>query len=110
MLDHKRGIEYCGDAEDYVFALQTYASSVSEKADQIEKSLEEKDSENYILLVHSLKSLSGSIGAKDLRDRAAGLEQAAKSGDLEVLKEDTASFLRDYRALGAEIDKIQCRP
>ncbi|MBR0149618.1 MAG: response regulator [Lachnospiraceae bacterium] len=109
-LDIKSGLSYCGDAEDYVFALQTYASSVSEKADQIEKSLEEKDSENYILLVHSLKSLSGSIGAKDLRDRAAGLEQAAKSGDLEVLKEDTASFLRDYRALGAEIDKIQCRP
>ena len=105
-LDIKSGLSYCGDAEDYAFALQTYASSVSEKADQLEKSLEEKDSENYILLVHSLKSMSGSIGAKDLRDRAAGLEQAARGGDIEVLREDTVLFLRDYRALGDKIDKI----
>ena len=62
-LDPARGMEYCGDAEDYLFALQTYAESVEDKASQLEESLKEDRMDDYVLLIHSLKSMSKSIGA-----------------------------------------------
>ena len=104
-LDHESGLKYCGDAEDYVYALRTYEASVGDKADRLEKSLEEKRTDDYVLLIHSLKSMSKSIGAMSLHDKAEALEQAGRNGDIETLNNDTSSFTADYRALGERLKK-----
>ncbi len=103
VLDHKRGIEYCGDAEDYLFILKTYSDSVDDKSRQLEECLEEERIEDYSLLAHSLKSMSESIGAKRLHDMAKALEKAGREGDLETLKKDTPEFLTEYRSLGSAL-------
>lgn len=103
VLDHKSGIEYCGDAEDYLFILKTYSDSVDDKSRQLEECLEEERIEDYSLLAHSLKSMSESIGAKRLRDMAKALEKAGREGDLETLKKDTPLFLTEYRSLGSAL-------
>ena len=104
-LDHESGLKYCGDAEDYVYALRTYEASVGDKADRLEKSLEEKRTDEYVLLIHSLKSMSKSIGAMSLHDKAEALEQAGRNGDIETLNNDTSSFTADYRTLGERLKK-----
>ena len=68
-LDPEQGIEYCGDAEDYVFAMETYEMSIDTKAGQIEQNLADDNIEAFILNVHSLKSTSGAIGAAELFDK-----------------------------------------
>lgn len=103
VLDHKSGIEYCGDAEDYLFILKTYSDSVDDKSRQLEECLEEERIEDYSLLAHSLKSMSESIGAKRLHDMAKALEKAGREGDLETLKKDTPLFLTEYRSLGSAL-------
>ena len=105
-LDAKKGIDYCGDAEDYIYALETYAFSVDAKANQIETDLKNGDIENYTLNVHSLKSTSGAIGAMDLFEKAKVLEHAAECRQSEVLKRETPFLLKDYRALKDVIKRI----
>ncbi|MBO5623589.1 MAG: response regulator [Butyrivibrio sp.] len=105
-LDCEKGLEYCGDEDDYLFALGTYAESVPEKAQQLDDLLERECYDDYALLVHSIKSMSISIGACTLGERAKELEVAARAGDLKVLKDEAASFAEDYRALGKKIKNV----
>ena len=105
-LNVKKGIDYCGDAEDYIFALDTFELSVDSKAEQIEKNLKENDIEAYTINVHSLKSTSGSIGAEHLSQKAKELEFAGKEGDSEKIKRDTPALLEEYRNLKGIIRSI----
>ena len=105
-LDPAKGIEYCGDADDYLFILNTYQESVETKAAQIEELLEKDDLEGYTLTVHSLKSTSGAIGAVTMFTKAKALEEAAKSSNRDTLKRDTPKLLKEYRKLGDIIKKI----
>ncbi len=107
-LDSKRGLDYCGDVDDYLFALQTYAESVEEKANDLEKCLSEDRIEDYALIAHSLKSMSNSIGAVGLGKRAETLEHAGREGNRAMLQADTGDFVRDYRALGEKLNNTEC--
>ena len=98
-IDPQKGIEYCGDAEDYLFAIETYAMSIDAKASQIEADLDKGDYESYTINVHSLKSTSNAIGAMSLSAKAKALEESAKAYDIETVKKDTPSLLEDYRKL-----------
>ena len=98
-LNHKQGLEYCGDAEDYLYALRTYADSSDEKIHQLEDSLSSDDLENYTLIIHSLKSMSKSVGAVSLCEKAKELEISGKAGDKDALMKDTPAFIRDYKTL-----------
>ena len=110
-LDHDRGLEYCGDAEDYLFALKTYADSVEEKASALEACLDEDRIGDYTLLIHSLKSMSKAIGALELYEQAKALEKAGADGLKDVILSGTGSFIKEYRALGAELmTALPCLP
>ncbi len=104
-LDPEKGLEYCGDAEDYVFALQTYAESVEDKAAALEEALKEDRTDDYVLIVHSLKSMSKSIGAQRLYEQAKVLEEAGREGRTDTINEGTEAFVSEYRALGAKLSK-----
>ena len=102
-LECEKAIEYCGDEDDYLFALETYSDSVAEKANQLEKCLKEERYGDYAMIMHSLKSMSKSIGAVALSDLAKELEQSAKAGDTQDLKNRAFSFIESYRSLGQKI-------
>ena len=96
-LDPSSGIEHCETAEDYLDALTVYASSISEKAAEIENFLDEANWKMYTLRVHSLKSMSRLIGAEEIADIAAGLEHAGKQQDVDTLMKRTPGLLEKYR-------------
>ncbi len=103
-IDIEKGLDYCGDEDDYMYAVETYARSVDEKAAQIEKNLADKDIERYIINVHSLKSTSLAIGATALSEKAKALEASAKEGETDNIEVNTKELLADYRALKAVLD------
>ncbi len=105
-IDPKKGIEYCGDAEDYLFAIETFAKSIDVKAEQIESDLREGDLENLTINVHSLKSTSAAIGAGSLSEKAKAMEIAAKEGDTAKLTDNLPELLSGYRALKDILDEI----
>ena len=99
VLNHEKGIEYCGDAEDYVFALETYLKSADDKAAIIESAFSSNNMEDFILNVHSLKSTSSAIGADSIFEKAKELEMMAKNGESEELGEKTETLLKEYKEL-----------
>ena len=105
-IDPVKGIEYCGDAEDYLFALETYAESVDARAGQIEADCRNGDLENLAINVHSLKSTSAAIGAGALSEKAKALELAAKSGDTASISDIMPELLSDYRSLKVILGEI----
>ncbi|MCR5402962.1 MAG: response regulator [Butyrivibrio sp.] len=102
-LDYQKGLEYCGDADDYLFALETYADSVQEKADQIDLCLKEERYDELALVMHSLKSMSKSIGANSLHEQAKDFEQLTRTGDYEAVQNGVPAFTKKYRELGKKI-------
>ena len=105
-LEPESGIEYCGDAEDYMTAIEIYEASIKTKAADIEKKLAEGDIDAYVILVHSLKSTSRAIGANEMAELALHLEQAGKAGDIDEIKAMTPKFLERYRGLDALLVKL----
>ncbi len=105
LLNVAKGIEYCGDAEDYMDALEIYHKSIETKAGQIEADLESMDMNAYTLKVHSLKSTSLAIGAEELSEFAKKLELAGKEGDTDTVKKETPELVKMYRELKESLDK-----
>ena len=98
-LDPKAGIEYCGDAEDYLMALDIFRDSVLEKSAEIEKLLAQGKTDDYVRLVHSLKSTARAVGAFHISELAALLEEAGKNNDMTTVEEKTPRLLEIYRGL-----------
>jgi HPt (histidine-containing phosphotransfer) domain-containing protein len=105
-LDLASGIDYCGDAEDYIMALTLYMSSATKKAEEIENYWAEKDIKNTTIKVHGLKSASRLIGALELGDFAEKLEKAGNNGDSEMLEKELDGFLSRYRQLARDLEPL----
>ena len=69
------------------------------KKGELVKAFEARDFENYTIRIHGLKSTSRLIGAESVSALAAGLEEAAKSGDEEKVKKLQEEFMPGYEAL-----------
>lgn len=102
-LDVSRGLEYCGDADSFLFALETYQGSVREKIGQMETALEKEDMEAFSLTVHSLKSTSNAVGLQDISERARELEMAAMAGDTESVRKNAPELFSRYLEIGERI-------
>ena len=106
-LDADKGLNYCGDEEDYKETLITYVNGFERRNNVIREDISEGNSEDYVLQIHSLKSMSLAIGAVNIPEEAARLEEAAVSGD--IPKEDTERLLAECEGLVSEIkDIIDC--
>lgn len=104
-IDIEKGLEYCGDEEDYSEALNIFRASAAGKAGSFNKSASEADMASLSLQLHSAKSSLRAIGAMALSELAAKLEAAAGSGDTDIIGEDLAGFIKRYEILGNELDE-----
>ena len=105
-LDPRAGIEYCGDAEDYMNALKVYFSSVTKKAEEIEQTLKNGDLEKYTIMIHSLKSTSRAVGALDISELSLALENGGKKSNIELINKYTPELLQRYRALKTRLETV----
>ena len=67
-IDH--ALELLGDMEMYHMTLHDYLEEIDEKLSNLKKYLEEKDMENYAILVHSMKSDAKYLGFMSFADIA----------------------------------------
>ena len=99
-IDASIGMKYSGDDENlYREILSDYMDTIEEKADVIEKAVEDGDLETYTIEVHSLKSISKSIGAMELSDLAKDLESNGKNREWGPIIARTPALLTMYRGL-----------
>lgn len=79
LIDKELGLSYSADSEEiYVEMLDIFCTMKDEKKQQMIEYFENKDWENYTILVHALKSTALSVGGKYLSEEAAKLEKSGK--------------------------------
>ncbi len=99
-IDVVVGMKYSGeDADLYREVLSDYMDTIEEKADIIEKAIEDGDLDTYTIEVHSLKSTSKSIGAVELSELAKDLEANGKNKEWGPIIARTPALLSMYRGL-----------
>ena len=105
-IDVDSGLNYCGDGEDYMMALELYAGSAKQKAKEIEDYWAAGDIRNTTIKVHALKSASRAIGALELGEFAAKLEKAGNSGDTGTLEKELGELITGYRQLARDLEPL----
>ena len=96
LLDTKSGLTNCGSPEDYLETLRLFAEAYEENAATIRQFFDAKDWKNYTIRVHALKSSARIIGARELSDLAAALEQAGNAEDAAKIQQDTPRLFELY--------------
>ncbi|MBO4337055.1 MAG: Hpt domain-containing protein, partial [Lachnospiraceae bacterium] len=99
-VDIKEGLAYSGhDEESYRSILAVFSDEEKEKAPKLAQALIDGDLESYGIYIHSLKSTSKALGAKELSELAAGSEAAAKSKDMETVRKNHEKVMELYLQL-----------
>ncbi len=106
-LDLDAGLDYCGDGESLLEALQMYQSSAEKKSAEIENNWASRDIQNVTIKVHGLKSSSRAIGAVELGELAERLEKAGKDGDTDTLEKGLGELLERYRQLASDLEPLR---
>ena len=96
-VDVAQGLMYCQqDPNLYRSLLEEFESEAPGRMERMEQSFASCSWKDYAILVHSLKSISGTIGAVRLSSAAAAMEAAAKREDTEALRTGHAPLMAVY--------------
>jgi len=80
LIDKETGTANCGGMEKlYKKILKMFCEMHDTKLAELNKYLEEKDWQNYIINIHALKSNAYNIGCKQLGDKCLALELSSKN-------------------------------
>jgi HPt (histidine-containing phosphotransfer) domain-containing protein len=105
-----KGIDYgvvlsLFDSEENLAAIfKTFAAKIPEMLDTL-KNPDVRGLPAYMIQVHGIKGSLYGICAKEAGDFAAELEQYAKMGDFEAVKEKTQAFIEQCETLLAGVTK-----
>jgi CheY-like chemotaxis protein len=104
------GLAYVGGSLPvYLDIITVFSQDVLERVAQIADAVEAGNFERYTILVHALKSAARSIGARDLGNRAAALEEAGRTHNRAEIAEKTGPFLEDLKSLALTIADLVSR-
>lgn len=95
-IDLEAGLKNSGSWEAYLSLAEIFYRSINEKAEELNDLYAKKDTENYAIKVHSLKSSARILGASDFGERAQRLENAAKSENMDNINKYHGSFINEY--------------
>ena len=109
-LEHiipQQGLSYTGgNGKMYMTILRDFLGGALSRKVSLTKLVGEEDVGRYTIEIHSLKSLSRTIGADNLSFMAEELEKLGHKRDREAIKEKHGDLLKEYEAVEAEIKKI----
>ena len=106
-VDVEKGMVYCrGEDDFYKQLLAEYAKNYKQKIDDVAGFYDAANWKDYAIKVHAIKSTSKMIGAMDLSEAARVLEEAAKAGNEDTVREGHAEFIQKYESLLRAISEM----
>lgn len=96
-IDFEAGIKNCGGPTAFKDVATDFAYAIDSKAKSIEDAWKFRDFENYTTYVHGLKSSARVLGAMELSNLAAYLEQCGNNKDAHEIERRTPELLELYR-------------
>ncbi|MCR5674221.1 MAG: DegV family EDD domain-containing protein [Lachnospiraceae bacterium] len=105
-IDGEAAIRNSGSEDAFRSVLKIFHGSIPDKTAELENFYTSADWQNYVIKIHALKSSAKLIGALALSDKAQLLETAGKEGNTDYIRENHASFMKDYAELGSQLDAV----
>lgn len=106
-IDAEAALRYCGgDVGFYRELLSDYMRSCPEKKAELNRCFESADWHGFEVSIHALKSISKTIGAMELSQKALVIETAAENGAVETIRESYPEFISDYQTLASAIRMV----
>lgn len=109
-IDVAEGVKNCGGKELFETLLSDFYHLIDLKSVVLVKSLAEKKLKEYTIEAHALKNCARLIGAKELSQDFADLENWGNSGNIEEVKKGTPKVLkvlRQYKEVLAPFEKLE---
>ena len=104
-INNKTGISrYEDDPDIYLPILRSFLSDAESIAEKL-SSVTKETLSDYVIRVHGLKGICASVGAEELREKAATLELLAKSGDMEGVLAENDELLQKTHRLIADVSE-----
>jgi HPt (histidine-containing phosphotransfer) domain-containing protein len=105
-VDAETGLKNTGGfVPTYKNILAIYCKDANERIPQIKQAEQSGDVSLYVTLVHAMKSASRSIGAIDIGNIAANLQEAGENKNWNYIYERTDQFLEQLKMLTVNISE-----
>ncbi len=104
------GIRNSGGISNYIFSLNMFLDTVDENAKVLKNAIENGNLRLFTIKVHSLKSSARIIGAMDLSNLAASLEEAGNKGNSPFIDELAPKLLSDYESFKERLSGLRENP
>ena len=99
-IDYNDALERVGDdIELYVELLRDFTENYSNTGNTYIEFLKNKDIDGALRVIHTVKGLTGTLGAKELSTITKELEQAIKSRDTNLVKKIHPTFKRELESI-----------
>ena len=105
-IDPRKGLKNAGDADSYRTLLKTFYDLMEERMKELDHYLASGNTDDYTVLVHSIKSSSRIIGAEELGNSAQELEDAGKAGDLAFIETNHPFFKNSLLSTKAPLSAV----
>ena len=106
VIAKKTGLKYCGSEQVYLEVLASFREDAEGSIEKLRKYLKDNDPKNYEIKVHSIKSNSKAIGATELSELARELEDAAKNGDMDRIRDKHEELIHQYMRVREVLEKV----
>ncbi|MBQ7615707.1 MAG: EAL domain-containing protein [Butyrivibrio sp.] len=100
------GLVNCGNFDSYLSILKVYFESAPMTEANISSAFDEKNWKDYTSYVHSLKSTSRTIGAKELSALSAELEAAGNAGDIDKIVAKQDELMALFRTIKVTLSAV----
>ncbi len=101
------GIKNSGGIENYIFALQLFLDTIDSNMKVLSEAFEEGNVRLYTIKIHAVKSSCRIVGAMEIAELAAQLEEAGKKNNLEFIDENADKFLAQYESFKEKLKGLK---
>ncbi len=99
-----------GTIADVLDNIKSYLSESGPGRDRIRREYDTENWNDFKIHVHALKSTSGVIGAVHMSYSAKRMEEAAASGDLDYIRANFDTLVREHEQLCADLGRVMADP
>jgi len=106
-VDVALGMEHCfGDKELYIDVLKMLYNDTDVQLADLQRLWQEKDYQNYIIQIHSLKTQLLSVGYTGLAEDARALEFAGKEARYSYIEDNQDAFIKAYKDFKTQLETV----
>ena len=105
-IDANAALANCGTAEILQNAVKNFYNSIEAKRDELESFFKNEDWKNYCTKVHALKSSSRLIGAMDMSQKAAYLEEKSEHSEVDEIRANHSALMELYGSFKEKLAAI----